>query len=159
MKFAYTTAICGVTVDGDYLCLLRPEVPVSIVGPAGQMTLTALVDTGSDRTIFPKSVATRLQIATEIDDGPPAKAFGGHDVQLLVGEALLELKSEGESITWRSTVWFFDFPAGDDEAVVLGHAGFLDYFTATFDGLEAVLTLEPNRELPEGVLPGGVEGG
>jgi hypothetical protein len=32
--------------------------------------------------------------------------------------------------------------------VILGHDGFLDYFTATFDGKAGTLTLLPNDELP-----------
>jgi hypothetical protein len=36
----------------------------------------------------------------------------------------------------------------EEETVILGHQGFLDYFTATFIGEECVLDLEPNSYLP-----------
>jgi hypothetical protein len=87
-------------------------------------------------------------------DEPPAKAFTGEEVRLLTGEAVLELIADGERLAWRTPVSFYDSPRSDKESVVLGHAGYLDYFTATFDGLNAILTLEPNAE-----LPGGAEGG
>ena len=32
--------------------------------------------------------------------------------------------------------------------IILGHTGFLEYFTATFDGKFGALTLVPNDELP-----------
>ena len=35
--------------------------------------------------------------------------------------------------------------------MILGHAGFLDYFTATFDGNSGTLTLIANDELPADV--------
>ncbi len=149
MKFPYSKVIWGTTAEGDFVLLQRPEIPIAITGPGGQMSLIGLVDTGSDRTIFPMSAARKLQIPTEVEIGPSIKAFGGHKIQLFAGEALLELKSDGEAIAWRSPIWFFDFQDEQDEAVILGHAGFLDYFTATFDGLNAVLTLEPNAELPD----------
>jgi hypothetical protein len=112
------------------------------------MTLIGLVDTGSDNTIFPKSVADHLQIATESASGPAANAFGGQRIQLLNGDATLLLESDGETCSWKTVTCFFNFDSPEDETVILGHAGFLDYFTATFDGKSATLTLIANDELP-----------
>ena len=39
-------------------------------------------------------------------------------------------------------------PDGHDYILILGHSGFLDYFTANFDGENGILTLTPNAELP-----------
>jgi hypothetical protein len=36
----------------------------------------------------------------------------------------------------------------NQETLILGHQGFLDYFTATFDGDNCVLDLKPNPHLP-----------
>lgn len=35
-----------------------------------------------------------------------------------------------------------------DESIVLGHAGFLDFFEATFDGYRAELRLIPSPDFP-----------
>ena len=43
---------------------------------------------------------------------------------------------------------FADFPGNSEKAVILGHKGFLDYFTATFDGEGLCRLLEPNDSLP-----------
>ena len=83
-------------------------------------------------------------------DRPKARppTFGGYQVQLQVGEATFEIRDESETIRWHDTVCFFDFPDSDDETFLLGHSGFLDYFTATFDGKAGHLTLVPNEDLP-----------
>jgi hypothetical protein len=45
-------------------------------------------------------------------------------------------------------VQFFEFPTADEESLILGHAGFLDFFVATFDGYGATLTLTANEQMP-----------
>jgi hypothetical protein len=148
MKFAYSTVISKFPGSNDYVLLRRPEIPVTIVGPAGELSLIGLVDTGSDNTIFPHSVADLLQISTSLLEGAGATAFGGQRVELQIGDAVLRLHADDGDCAWKSQVCFYDFPSTEDDVVILGHAGFLDYFTATFDGKEAVLTLLPNDQLP-----------
>jgi hypothetical protein len=80
--------------------------------------------------------------------GATASVFGGARVQLLEGNATLRLQSGHEAIEWKALVCFFTFSSSEDETVILGHAGFLDYFTATFDAQSAILSLLPNQELP-----------
>jgi len=60
---------------------------------------------------------------------------------------VLEVVHGDERLRWLSRVYFL---AGGDaeETLVLGHQGFLDYFTATFIGEECVIDLEPNPYLP-----------
>jgi predicted aspartyl protease len=136
-------------LGGDFHLLLRPEIEVSIQGPSGSATYIGLVDTGSDNTIFPKSIADDLGISLEKAPTPASKTFGGHSVELLVGEAVLRLEASDDVVAWRTLLNFYDFPEQNEEAVILGHAGFLDYFTATFDGKDGLLTLVPNDELPQ----------
>jgi len=45
-------------------------------------------------------------------------------------------------------VGFVDFGSSEDEVIVLGHGGCLDYFTAIFDGEKAELELTANSLLP-----------
>jgi len=40
-----------------------------------------------------------------------------------------------------------------EETLILGHQGFLDYFTATFKGDEFALELEANSYLSEVAIP------
>jgi hypothetical protein len=147
MNFPYRATIAEPEDDGDFLLFLRPEISVTVRGPTGSEAFFGLVDTGSDHTILPLSVAELLDIPIAPAAGPPATVFGGNKVQLMLGQADLEIEADGESLAWRAPLCFFDF-GGAEETLVLGHAGFLDYFTATFDGQHGVLTLIPNDDLP-----------
>jgi hypothetical protein len=59
----------------------------------------------------------------------------------------LELVHPAGNLRWLARVYFVA-PENDD-TLVLGHEGCLEYFTATFFGEECVLEFEPNRYLPE----------
>ena len=148
MIFPYQSIITQAPVGDDYLLIYRPEIPITVGGPKGEAIQIGLVDTGSDNTILPKSVADELGISLRPTSGPPSNVFGGHRVQLLIGDVHLTLKAGNGSLSWRTQVYFFGFASTEDETVILGHSGFLDYFTATFDGKYGVLTLTPNDELP-----------
>ena len=124
------------------------RIPITLFGAKGSVTYLALVDTGSDNTIFPKSVADYLGIRVDQDQGPTARSFTGHQVQLLSGDAHLQIETEDARLDWPTPICFFDYDEPEEEAVVLGHAGFLEYFTATFDGKAYVLALVPNDDLP-----------
>ena len=147
MNFPYSSIISTSADGGDFLLFRRPEIPVTIIGAAGRATFIGLVDTGSDNTIFPKSVADNLGIPLQVTNDPDASVFGGNHVRLLSGEAILQLESEGERVSWSAPISFFE-SSRTEEIVILGHSGFLDYFTATFDGALGMLTLVANDLLP-----------
>jgi len=148
MIFFYQPIVSLAPDGGDYLLISRPEIPVTVIGAIGEGTYLGLVDTGSDNTILPKSVADRLGVPMASAPGPPATVFGGHRVELLVGQVTLQLEAGGEVLRWSAQVYFHDFADEEAETVILGHSGFLDYFTATFDGKQGTLNLIPNDELP-----------
>lgn len=147
MRFPYSFNIGLATDTGEQIVVLRPEVPLRIHGPQGVAELRALVDTGADNTILPSSVANRLQIDTTPCCGPHATAFGGQQIPLSYADIELELRDADNLLHWTAHIYFADFPEGSEPAV-LGHEGFLDFFTATFDGQECVLELNPNTDLP-----------
>lgn len=148
MRFPYSSVILPEPGTGDLLIMHRPEIPVKVFGSRGAVPVIGLVDTGSDYTIFPKSVAEYLDIQVQPATDSSANVFGGHSVELFSGEVELKLTGESEEITWKTMVNFFDFGSTGDQTAILGRAGFLDFFTATFDGYEAALTLLPNPDLP-----------
>lgn len=153
MKFSYSTLAFSDSESEDFWLLSRPEIPIRVAGEQFAATMIGLVDTGSDYCIFPKSVADRLGISLRPSTRPPANVFGGQQVELLIGNADLQLIDDVQSISWKADLNFFDFgPSTEDETVILGHVGFLEYFTATFDGQDAVLTLVQNDNLPETFL-------
>jgi hypothetical protein len=146
MRFPYTLNVVPSIDTGDEIVLLRPEVPLRIYGPLGHVDVLALVDTGADNSILPLAIASDLAIKTMPGKGPGATAFGGQRIALSFAEVEIEPTEDGNAIRWRARLYFADFP--DEKAVVLGHEGFLDYFTATFIGEDCVLNLEPNDNIP-----------
>jgi hypothetical protein len=150
MTFDYSSIVSVIPGSADFVLLRRPEIPITITGRRASATYVALVDTGSDNTIFPKSVAKHLGISLKKAVGADATVFGGLRVQLLEGRASLRLESGKEQVEWKTSICFFDFASPEEECVILGHAGFLDYFTVTFDGKRGILSLLPNDDLPVG---------
>ena len=78
--------------------------------------------------------------------GPAATAFGGQQITLSYGDIEFELVHPDGNLRWPSRVYFVSGDA-DKDTLILGHQGFLEYFTATFDGENWTLTLEANEFL------------
>lgn len=148
MRFPYSTSVVGQDENGDAHVLSRPEIRVRVIGLRRSRLLWALVDTGADYTVLPTSVATYCGIETFALSQPQLLTFTGDLIEARAGEVTLELEQGGTVVRWRAEVLFHEFGNASHETMVLGHSGFLDYFTATFDGLDAILTLVPNLELP-----------
>lgn len=84
--------------------ILRPEIPVVIVGPKGAAQFQALVDTGADNSIFPKRVAESLGIALASGTGPDLTTFGGQRLQVFFGDVEIEIAEAAERLRWRTRV-------------------------------------------------------
>jgi hypothetical protein len=148
MRFPYPLSIARSIETGDEIVLLRPEIPIRVYGLAGAADMLALVHTGADNSILPLSVARDLGIETTPGKGPEATAFGGQRIALSFAEVALEISQRDTVVRWRARVYFADFPDDTEKAVIPGHEGFLDYFTATFDGEDCVVALKPNDSIP-----------
>jgi hypothetical protein len=107
-----------------------------------------LVDTGSDKTVFPTSVAVDLGITLSTGVGPGLTAFGGQNLAVEFGDVDVELSQDAETLRWSFRAQFVQSASPDDEMIPLGYDGFLEYFTATFDGKLAELTLVPSDDFP-----------
>ena len=149
MKFDYTGIISSAPDTGEAVVIFRPEVRIALHGPNGSGDFLALVDTGADNSVLPESVARALGIPLVSGKGPAARAFGGQEIALSYADVELELVHADARLRWLARVYFLAGDA-DEETLILGHQGFLDYFTATFIGEECALELEPNAYLPRG---------
>jgi predicted aspartyl protease len=147
MRFNYTPVVSASPDTGDFVVIFRPEVQITVHGPKGSGEFIALVDTGADNTILPESIARDLGIPLTSGEGPAATAFGGQEIGLSYADVLMELVHPNEVVRWVARV-FFVADGDDRETLILGHQGFLDYFTATFSGENCTLDLEPNGYLP-----------
>ena len=149
MKFPYQPLIWFDGLARSFDCVMRPEIELTVHGPATSVSYSALVDTGADQVVLPCSLARRLGVILDASRTRPAKVFGGSNLAFYAGEIELELGPTGQSVRWTTTAYFLDFDSEEDEVLILGHAGFLDFFTAIFDGEHAELTLHPNSRIPK----------
>jgi hypothetical protein len=148
MKFPYSAFLSEAPDTGEEIIIFRPEVPLRLRGASGQAVFMALVDTGADNTIFPMSIARDLGIETQKAKGRGAVAFGGQEIPLSFADIDLQISDDKSALRWIGRVYFSDFGGDREETLIVGHEGFLDFFTASFDGEQTTLTLHPNKELP-----------
>jgi hypothetical protein len=77
-----------------------------------------------------------------------ARGAGGHELRLRTGHVQLALTQGEWQYHWSVTVSFLEFERLEDETPLLGHAGFLEFFTVTFNGERREVELTPNKKLP-----------
>ena len=106
---------------------------MDVIGPPGTASVLALVDTGADVTLLPRSIAGRIGATVEDTVRWPVGGFGGQVIEASPGDVELGITWDGSSIRWKATIAFVDYPAGAEESSILGHAGFLDFFRVIFD--------------------------
>lgn len=148
MRFPYRplTARRPVATLAGALVRYKPIFRVRLEFANRFSTVSALLDTGSDDTVFPRSVAEDLQLPL---DGLPvcnAAGVGKGTIPYAVAEVAVLLGEGPDSLLWNAAVGFrLDraraFP-------LLGHAGFLQFFTAEFRGDTHDVILTPNASFP-----------
>lgn len=146
MKFEYKVYPRDPVPGAPEGIMFQPKIPITIYGPTGIMPFDALVDTGADHTIFPRFNAKHIGAPLYERNLSYTNGIGPEGVKSFYADGIeLELRVDGEVCRWISPVWFSE---SDDFPALLGRKGFLEYFTATFDGQNHVLTLEPNNTFP-----------
>lgn len=147
MKFPYREYISELPGTSDFRLIVRPIVTIRIAGTHTSARWDALVDTGADETLLPLKFAELLGVELDGATGQASGIAGGR-LTIHYGDVGFLLERENVAVEWIATVGFVDFNSPDDEVVILGHHGCLDFFTATFDGERAELDLSPNSQLP-----------
>lgn len=123
----------------------RPIIAVAMEGPAGRRLVDGLVDTGSDRTIFPEREAAAIGIRLGANPDASIRTAGGVSIAYRLADVTLELRGAGSVLRWKTSIAFAD----DRLTVVhLGYRGFLEYFHCTFQGPERMVLLDPRPSLP-----------
>lgn len=126
--------------------IARPEIPIRVRGPQGSIEITALIDTGADHVFLSVHLAELLGV--EIDESPAESAAGagGNELKIWPGDVEIEIWQAAEAYRWRVPVGFIE--SGEDlAAAYLGHLGFLEHFTATFDYVEQTVELLPKATI------------
>lgn len=134
MRFPYQQYQVAPTPTLPTGILYRPEVPLRIIGATDDARFFALVDTGADDTIFPRSIGDAVGAAIDDTQRWTVGGIGGQEVELTLGEIDLELTGDGQTYRWTAPVGFAAFARPEDEVAILGHPGFLNFFRVLFDG-------------------------
>ena len=122
----------------------RPVISIRIRGPVASRRLkSALLDTGSQDTLFPAALAEPLGIPL----GGERQAIRWRGQRYWVEFHTVELELAQDQIAWRwqARVGFTPAPLA---YALLGHRGCLDFLDAKFCGADQVVEIEVNRMFP-----------
>jgi hypothetical protein len=128
------------TLDG-LLYRPKPVLAVSLVGPTATVCVDALVDGGSDDTLFPIAVAQNAGIDLRQARQGTLTSAGGTAVSVRYLQVTLRLATRQEQREWQAWVGFTIAPL---PRPLLGYAGFLRFFTAIFHGEKEEVELTVN---------------
>ena len=145
MTFPYLPFRVSPTPAQPGSTIYRPIVPLVVSGSGSDVVTLALVDTGADETLIPDFLLP--QIGIKVSDEETARFEGVGEGYMTVRYATVRLGivHGGEEYGWEAKVGFFE---GDNFAL-LGHTGFLQYFTVACDGAGRMVSLSPNESLPQ----------
>jgi predicted aspartyl protease len=123
----------------------RPVVPITLIGPSDSRLVSALLDTAADDTVFPETVAGKLGV--DLTNAPEVTSAGVGSVPFPVRLAMvtLRLTDNNERREWRGWVGFTPAPLRQP---LLGFAGCLQFFTASFHGDVEEVELTANPSYP-----------
>ena len=130
---------------GGRLTRPRPIIPVTLIGLLRAVLTSGLLDTGADDTIFPELLAQRLGL--DLSNAPQGSGagFGMHAAVLRYAEVPLRIADSNERREWQAWVGFTSAPLRQP---LLGYAGFLQFFTASFHGDFEEVELTVNATYP-----------
>jgi predicted aspartyl protease len=109
----------------------RPIITVTLIGPTGSQVESAFLDTLADDTVFPEDVANAIGLDLTHTPVGQAAGIGKVSAALRFAEVTLRIVQGTERREWRAWV---GFTATALNRPLLGFAGFLQFFTATFYG-------------------------
>jgi hypothetical protein len=123
----------------------RPIIVVSIIGASNTVVTDALLDTGADDTVFPEHRASPLGI--DLSNAPAGYMRTANLMRIPVRYArvLLRITDGVEQREWPAWVGFTSALLNQP---LLGFAGFLQFFTATFHGDREQVELTVNQLYP-----------
>jgi hypothetical protein len=138
MKFAYTEyQVFPSPAAPDRTVLHRPVIRVRLQGPKSFLKVWALLDTGADESYITESVAEKLGVVPLSADAMTIESASG-EMSVWYGRLTVEVSDESEVYSLPMTVGVV---SEDWSESILGHAGFLEHFDATFSHVDKVVTL------------------
>ncbi len=127
--------------------LQRPRaiIDVALLGPTKTITLESLLDTGADDTVF--SVDDASDAGIDLTGAPTLTlaGVGGAPYTVSYAQVPLRVTDGREFREWPAWV---GFTSASMNRPLMGYAGFLQFFTATFYGDRKQVELAANGHYP-----------
>ena len=122
-----------------------PILSVTLIGPSDSRLREGLLDSGADDTIFPESLAALLGV--DLSNAPVGRATTATlaNVPLRYARLTLRITDGKEQREWPTWI---GFTSAKLHQPLLGFAGFLQFFTATFHGDREQVELTVNNLYP-----------
>jgi len=117
--------------------IFRPVIRVRMNGPKASRAIWALLDTGADETYITESLAGKLGV-TPVSDATTTVHSASGELLAWYGELLIEVTDGDEH--HKSPIVVGVVPE-DWTEMILGHAGFFEYFDAHFSDTDRLVTL------------------
>ncbi len=129
--------------------LWRPEIPLHLIGQKNELFSYGLLDSGADGVLISRSIADDLGIALNESARWLVRGISGESLEAVLGYVEIEVMDRQESACWRLPVGVVTFKdAANDDIVLLGQIGFLQYFDTQFFGAKHMVELRPNGTHP-----------
>lgn len=123
----------------------RPIIDVALVGPITTVSQQSLLDTGADDTVFPLQTASRAGIDLAGAPTHTSAGVGGPPYTVSYAQVTLRITDGKEFREWPAWV---GFTSAVMKRPLMGYAGFLQFFTATFHGDGKQVELAVNGDYP-----------
>src|SRR5882724_8895583 len=111
---------------GGRSAISRPLISLTVIGPGGSQLLDGLIDSGADGILVPEYVASTIGIDLTTASQETTRGIGGGRITARYVDVTLRIADQNEYREWFA-------PMGRRTAI-LGHAGFLEYFSTTLLG-------------------------
>lgn len=124
----------------------RPIIAVTIIGPHGlRLQTDALIDTGSDVTLFSSDVARRLMIDLTGIPALPVMTAVGPVATYQPFDLTLEIRRPPEVIRWTGRAGFLPRPMS---LGILGTKGFFEFFDLNYSHRNRGVEITVSDPLP-----------
>jgi len=150
MKFPYQCYEIPASPLDRAVELFRPEIPLHLIGDDGDIRVFGLLDTGADAVVMGQQLANRIGVQIDESVAWEVRGFGDRAHSAVLGYVDVELMAGSESACWRMPVGVVEFEdPSQEEVVLLGQTGFLQYFDVRFYGHRHTIELHPNEAFPK----------
>ena len=130
--------------------IYRPEIPIHLIGTRGEVFSLGLVDTGADSVVIGAAIAAQIGVKLNDKHRWPLHGISSNPVEAVLGRLELELVGRTASLCWTIPVAVVSYrDLVNEEVLVLGQTGFLEYFDVRLFGKEHVIELKPNASFPK----------